>query len=317
MVRPGSSLEALAGAERALIVGMGGGGDVVGALALSELCEETGTAWELGGVAWERMPVDPHPGPRPLGEIRGGRPLGEAVLLADGETTTPEGAHFAESRMAAHLGRPTALLDVTRGPAAIAAGIETAAAELGCDLVVVLDVGGDVLAVGNEEGLASPLCDAVVLAAATLLPPALPSLAAVYGPGCDGELTPTEVLGRVAELEAAGALLGTWALTPRACELVETAARSVPTEASLMATRCARGERGPAPIRGGRRTVELTSVGALTFLFDPATAVPGTAPLAAIVRDAGGIEQARDALAALGIDTELDLERERAGGERR
>jgi hypothetical protein len=303
---------ALRNAERALIIGMGGGGDVVGALALSELCESLGTEWELGGVAWERTPIDPHPGPRPLAEIEGGRVLGGAVVLADAETTTPEGAHFAEARMAAHLGRPTVLLDIANGPVGAAAGIKLAARELGCDLVIVLDVGGDVLATGSEPGLASPLCDAVVLAAATLVAPELPALGAVYGPGCDGELTPAEVLARVEELEAAGALLGTWALTPRACERVEAAAELVQTEASLMAVRCARGERGPVPIRGGRRTVELTSSGALTFLFDPQAAVPRAAPLAAVVREARGIEEAREALAAVGIKTELDLERERA-----
>ncbi len=64
------------GAERALVLGIGGGGDVVGALAVARLCESLGTPFVLGGVAWERTPVDPHPGPRPLAEIRGGRPAG-------------------------------------------------------------------------------------------------------------------------------------------------------------------------------------------------------------------------------------------------
>ncbi len=296
---------------------MGGGGDVVGALALSELCDSLGTAWELGGVAWERSPIDPHPGPRGVAEIDGGRRVGEAAVLADAETTTPEGAHFAEARMAGHLGRPTVLLDITGGPASTAGAIEAAARELGCDLVVVLDVGGDVLAVGSEKGLASPLCDAVVLAAATLLPDELPALGAVYGPGCDGELTPAEVLGRIGQLESSNALLGAWALTPRACELVEAAGAVVPTEASLMAVRCARGERGPVPIRGGRRSVELTPIGAMTFLFDPRAAVPRAAPLAAVVRDAANIEEARNALAAVGVETELDLERARAAGTQR
>jgi hypothetical protein len=300
-----------------MIIGMGGGGDVVGALALSDLCDSLGTEWELGGVAWERTPIDPHPGPRPLAQIAGGRVLDGAVALAEAETTTPEGAPFAEARMAEYLGRPTVLLDITNGPVGAAAGIRVAARELGCDLAVVLDVGGDVLATGGEPGLASPLCDAVVLAAATLMPPELPTLGAVYGPGCDGELTPAEVLARVEELEAAGALLGTWALTPRACERVEAAAQLVETEASLMAVRCARGERGPVPIRGGRRTVELSSSGALTFLFDPQAAVPRAAPLAALVRQARGIEEAREALAAVGVKTELDLERERASQGRR
>ena len=37
--------------RRALVIGIGGGGDVVGALATARLCESLGTEFELGGVA--------------------------------------------------------------------------------------------------------------------------------------------------------------------------------------------------------------------------------------------------------------------------
>lgn len=306
---------------------MGGGGDVVGAMALTELIESVGAEWVLGGVAWERTPVDPRPGPRSLDQIRGGKPCGSAAVLASAETVTNEGYPFAEARMAGHTGRPTLLLDITGGAAATAAGIAEAAAELECDLILMVDVGGDVLAHGNEPGLASPLCDAIMLAAAAELAAEEPTseaasgnwsggvIAAVFGPGCDGELTPAEVLARIGELGDAGALLGTWAMTPSACGLVEAAAEVVPTEASLQAARCARGERGTARIRGGRRTVELTPMGALTFLFDPCAAAQGTAPLALAVRHADGIEAARQVLEELGVETELDLERARARGD--
>ena len=128
---------------------MGGGGDVVGALAIARACESLGTPARLGGVAWERFPIDPHPGPRRLDEIRGGRVVGAAVL-ADAATTTPEGARFAESGMAEHLGEETVLIDVAGGVASAAAGMEAAAAELDCDLVILADVGGDVLATGTS-----------------------------------------------------------------------------------------------------------------------------------------------------------------------
>jgi hypothetical protein len=120
------------------------------------------------------------------------------------------------------------------------------------------------------------------------------------------------VLERAGELGGDGALLGAWTLTPSACELVEDAARVVPTEASVQAVRCARGERGTATIRSGRRTLELTPLGALTFFFDPAAASETSLPLARAVRDAEGIERAREALGAIGVGTELDLERARA-----
>jgi hypothetical protein len=305
---------------------MGGGGDVVGALAVSNLLDDLSTEWTLGGVAWERSPIDPRPGPRSLEEIRGGRPCGSAAVLTEGDTTSLDGVEFSESKMATHLGRAVLLLDVTRGPGSLATGLAEAAEELGCDAIVLLDVGGDVLAHGKEPGLASPLCDAIVLAAGLFLARGVARtasaperwsgdlLGAVYGPGCDGELTPDEVLERIAELQAADALLGTWGLTPEACDLVESAAKEVPTEASPLAVRCARGERGSVPIRGGRRTVELTPLGALTFFFDPLAAAKSAVPLATAVSPAASLEEARDALAAMGIRTELDLERARAAG---
>ena len=161
-------------AGRALVIGIGGGGDVVGALATARLCQSLGTEFRLGGIAWERFPIDPYPGPRRLGEILGGRPLSDCVLLADERTTTPDGTPFAESRMAGYLCSDTVLVDIGLGASATATGIEAAARRLGCDLVVFVDVGGDVLARGEEPGLASPLCDALMLAAAVEIDRELP-----------------------------------------------------------------------------------------------------------------------------------------------
>ena len=293
---------------------------MVGALAVSSLLESLGTDWVLGGVAWERSPIDPRPGPRSLDEIRDGRPCGSTGVLTEGGTTSLDGVEFSESKMASHLGKPVLLLDITPGPAALASGLAEAAAELGCDAIVLLDVGGDVLAHGGEPGLASPLCDAIVLAAGLILARSSERddaawsgdvIAAVYGPGCDGELTPDEVLQRITELQGADALLGAWGLTPEACDQVEAAAQAVPTEASLMAVRCARGERGTVEIRSGRRTVELTPLGALTFFFDPLVAANSAVPLATAVSPAGSLEEAHDALMGMGVRTELDLERAR------
>ena len=79
-----------------------------------------------------------------------------------------------------------------------------------------------------------------------------------------------------------------------------------------MAVRCARGERGTVAIRGGRRSVELTPLGALTFFFDPAAAASSAVPLATAVSPAGSLEEAHEALEGMGVRTELSLERERA-----
>jgi hypothetical protein len=79
-----------------------------------------------------------------------------------------------------------------------------------------------------------------------------------------------------------------------------------------MALRCARGERGVASIRRGRRTVELTELGGVVAWFDPLRAIDTAARLAAAVRDAGSLAEADAILEARGVRTELAYERELA-----
>lgn len=307
-------IAALGSAERVLAVGIGGGGDVVGALAVAELARELGTPAVLGGLTWERRPIDPAPGPRRIDELSpDARRLNGWTALAGPETTGPGGFRFAESGMARYLGEAVLLLDPNDGPAGVAQGLAGAARTLACDLVVLLDVGGDVLAHGDEQALASPLADAVCLAAAGPLRDAgVATLLAVFGAGCDGELAPSEVLARVAEVARGGGLLGTWGPGPDAIAHMEGALAHIPTEASAMALRCARGETGVTSIRDGRRTVELTPVGGLVFFLDPLAALRSAARCAALVADAGSLVEASERLRARGIATELAYETRRA-----
>jgi len=307
-------IDRIQAADRALVLGIGGGGDVVGALAVARLCESLGTPFALGGVAWERFAIDPRPGPRATSEIGGGESLGEDAVLAGPGTVTVDGVPFAEAGVAAYLGTATALIDVTGGAVGAARGIANAMERLECDLLIGVDVGGDVLARGGEPGLASPLCDAVMVAAALAATPDAGSLLAVIGAGCDGELSVADVLDRVAALGRAGAWLGTWGVTPEASAEIQETAGMVPTEASVLVARCAGGETGTVPIRGGLRHVEMGPVGALVFGFDAVTA-RRELPLAQAVSDTKSIDEARDALAALGVRTELDYERDRAAEE--
>ena len=108
----------LSAARRPLVLGIGGGGDVVGALATAEACRlYAGAEPVVGGVSWERRVVDPEPGPRSIAEIEGARELGPAVLAASADTRVRgSGVRFAEARMAELLGEETVLVDVTRGP---------------------------------------------------------------------------------------------------------------------------------------------------------------------------------------------------------
>jgi hypothetical protein len=151
-----------------------------------------------------------------------------------------------------------------------------------------------------------------MLAAAARLAerPGTPVLGAIFGVGCDGELTVAEVLDRIAEVAGAGGFAGARGLTAPIAARLEEAVEAVPTEASAQALRCFRGETGTATIRQGRRTVELSPVGALTFYFDVPAAVGSAARLAAAVMEARDLDHANELLHERGVRTELDYERD-------
>jgi hypothetical protein len=302
-------------ARRPLILGIGGGGDVVGALALAEHCRLFHAADPIvGGVAWERLLIDPVPGPRTVDEIENAGAIAPGVLAAGPDTKVAgRDVRFAEARVAELLGVQTVLVDVTVGPRRLADGLAQAVARIEADLVVLLDVGGDALAHGDEPGLGSPLCDAVMLAAGDLLGEAgVPVLGAIFGPGCDGELTPAEVLERLAEVGHAGGLAGAIGLTPDVAELLERAVAAVPTEASAQALHAFNGERGDVPIRGGRRTVSLSALAIVTFFFEIREALASAARLALAVRESDDLAEANAILRSLGVRSELDWERDAA-----
>lgn len=279
---------------------------MVGAHACAEIARDMGLGAVAGGLTWERSVIDPLPGPRTLAELRGARILNEAVAVAGPQTTGPNGVRFAESRLAELTGEDVLLVDPHPSPATVGGSLAAAARELGCDHLVLLDVGGDVLGHGDEPGLSSPLADAVLLAASATAD--LPVTLAVWGAGCDGELTPAEVSERISEVWAAGGSLGTLALTGEQAERLERVVEAVPTEASAMALRCARGATGATTIRRGRRQVELTPLGGLFFLLDCEAAMRSAARLAEAVRDARGLREANAILTRMGVSTELDYE---------
>jgi hypothetical protein len=306
----------LRGSRRPLVIGMGGGGDVVGALATSEPARlYDGAEPVLGGLTWERRVFDPVPGPRSVAEIAGAEEIAAGILLAGPDTRVRDrDVVFAESRMAEFLGQATVLIDINPGPASVAEGLAEAIAVLKSDLLVLVDVGGDVIAQGDEPGLRSPLADAVMLAAGGLLSTSgQPVLVGIFGVGCDAELTPDQVLDRLSIVAAAGGMCGVRGLTGPVAERMEASMELVNTEASAQAVRAFRGGAGTATIRGGTRTLELSPVAAMTFYLDVDITIRAAGRLARAVADTGSLEEANDALNALGVATELDYERDAAG----
>jgi hypothetical protein len=312
MIPPAVSLENLCRASsHALVIGVGGGGDVVGALAGARFLEFLGLTFTLGGLSWERIVYDPVPGPRTLSEVKNVRVIHRFAWMANNQTQTESGVPFAESRMAAALGTEVLLVDVNGGVEGVVDALEAVLRHLNTDLLVGIDVGGDSLAEGSEPGLRSPLADSIMLAAfAELERRGRRVVWGVYGYGSDGELSTDEIEIALSKIAGAGGLLGAWGLTPKVVAELEEVVKTVPTEASAIPMECFRGAWGQRPIRGGQRAVKLTPLTTLIIFLSATKLFDTLSRPAQALQHSQSLDEANRALHDLGIYTELDYERD-------
>lgn len=308
--------EIIEGSSKAIIIGIGGGGDIVGTIPTADLMGMFGIECVLGGLSWERSVIDPMPGPRAYDEVRNARKLNDVVWFANKDTVTSTGVRFAESGAAEVLGKETLLIDIHPGPMAVTEGIFNAAEELGADLIIGVDVGGDLLALGNEPGLMSPLADSIMTAAFAELEKRMPAIMGLFGYGSDGELTHDELERSMSVLAREGGLLGSWGISREALSLLEKLIAVVPTEASRAPTLYARGESSDSSIRSGRRQVSLSMSSTVTYYFSPGVLYEKLSVMSRAVANARSLLEANECLHRLGIYTEYDIELDKFNKER-
>ena len=73
------------------------------------------------------------------------------------------------------------LINILNSPKSIANDLLLFSQKNKIDLIVGIDVGGDILATGNEPGLASPLADSIMLAALSRISTKIQTLIGVLG----------------------------------------------------------------------------------------------------------------------------------------
>ena len=300
--------------RKVLVVGIGGGGDVAAAYCVARWVEKVGGEPFLGSIIWERLVRDPLPGPISPEELKGTEKLGEDLWLADGdEVATRAGKEVVPqaTELAKATSRKVFLFDLIKGEIGVRRGLEEAIKLTGADLVIAVDAGGDVLAEPEDEEVWSPLADAICLAAVKELK--VESWLAIYGPGCDGELPPEKVLARIASVWKRGGNKGGFVLSGDDAEACLKVINSMHTEASKMGVLAALGNYGEHKIRRGSRKLFLSPITATTFFLD---AQKVYSALAEAVKGTKSLEEANERLKALGVYTELELERDvvRLGG---
>jgi len=303
--------EIIKNSKKALLIGIGGGGDIVGTIPTADLLGMFGVKCVFGGLPWERSVFDPVPGPRKFEETKNVRKLNDVVWYANKDSVTSTGVRFAESGFSEVYGQETLLVGIDSGPEAIAHGILDAAQKLGADLVIGIDVGGDVIAQGNEPGLMSPLADSIMTAAFARLENEIPSIIGLFGFGSDGELTHKELESSMKLILQQGGVIGSWGITHDALKRLDEVIAVVPTEASRLPALYAKGEFEETTIRSGTRDVSLSMASTVTYYFSPKILYEKFSKLAKCVSNCKSLEEANQALHSLNIYTELDIERDK------
>ncbi len=298
--------------RRVIVFALGGGGDAASAYANMLWLRERGVESILAAVAWERFVIDPCPGPLRLEEFNSPAVrISPALLEARpgcSVTRGCSGALFSPQvcRLASITGENVYVVNVWRGSLGVAEALEELAGLTGAEAVLAIDVGGDVLAEGYEYTLWSPLADSVALAG--ILDSGLDGVIGVQSPGADGELDTPEILERLSDAAAVGALRYARLVSRKEAELIEAlVARGFVTEAGLAQVMARHGVRGVFMLRGGTRRVGITVLQAMVFYIDAERMEP-LVPLARLARRTSSLEEARSRLNDACVFTELDLE---------
>lgn len=285
----------------AIYVAAGGGGD-----ALAAAIVHRATGGQHGATiltyAWDRLTVDPLPGPRSPKDFDGLRPFAGALAFTPDTTPRPPSGSTLP-RLAGELPDTLVLLDPTGGAVGMHQQVARLVDELGADTVTLVDVGGDAIARGDEPELRSPLADALALAACTGLP--VPVTVLVAGPGLDGELSEHQVLDALDRSPA-------FRLVPPDIEPFRHVLDWHPSEATALLAAAAIGRRGRAEVRDAGLAVDLTDASPNVYALDLDDAL-ALNKLADAISSTTTLDDAEQVTRDLCGFSEIDYERTKAG----
>ncbi len=301
-----------------LLIGIGGGGDIVGTIPLYLALTRSNLTAIISGIPWERFVVDPKPGPISLDELRGSvvRRSNYSVIIGPVYAARGNGVVIPQASIVSRILKTNVILfDASGGFRSLYEGVKEVVHDYSIDVVVGVDVGGDVLAIGVEEELWSPLLDHLALAVLYELEKNLgvETYIAVWGPGCDGELSLATLKEYIARLALNGYFVGGLALTREDVEVLEEILNHVVTEASRCPVKVFYGHRGMEPIRLGTRVIEYDLTALLLLLFKT-QGVYMNSVLARHLVGTSSIYEANEVLHKYGVYSELDLEIDIASG---
>ncbi|NUW30540.1 DUF1152 domain-containing protein [Nonomuraea sp. SMC257] len=284
---------------RRLCVASGGSGDLIAAWALSQLPSLDRTI-AFAAPIWERSILDPHPGPRGPEDLSGLGPDPRGWLISP--ATSLPGGWSPLPKFVEVSGAEVFFLDVTVGVEELGRQLSTLCDHAQIDLIELVDVGGDVLATGDESGLRSPALDALLLAACDVS--GLKAVVTVVGAGLDGELSLRELRQAHSELP----LINERVIPRSVASRTYGDLAWFPSEASLMMLLGSQGLIATVDIKAGLAPVVLDRGAAIARTY-PLEDVVRRSRLAQAVRHAASFDEVGAALSRAGQISEIASER--------
>jgi hypothetical protein len=259
----------------------------------------------VASYLWDRRILDPMPGPRFPRDFEGARRLTPCNIEITAESRLHAGGSSTLSLLAETTPAQFVLLDPSSGALGMRRQVIELIQYFSFTSVLLVDVGGDVVATGTEEKLRSPLADALALA--TLADVPVPVQVAVAGPGLDGELAASYVRSRCSAL--GGKLFGRLAAAD--VEPYFRALAQHPSEATTLLAASALGISGRAEIRDNADLIALSADSADVYVLDASTAVACN-ELTQMLVTTRSMAEAEAAAVSLCGRSELDYERQKA-----
>lgn len=288
-----------------LSVAAGGGGDALAALIIGRALDpESSRQPVVASFSWDRYIIDPTPGPRAVHDFIGLMRRAPQVWEVTPGTRLHTGGTSGLTILARRTKARVFLLDPSGGADDISRQISGLADYVGASALRIVDVGGDLIAHGNEPTLASPLADSLALAGAARF--ASCTTIVIAGPGLDGELPAAQVRGRLASA------------SPQQSRVMSSDVKNFtaaldhhPSEATALLSAAAIGIEGLAEIRDNAALVPLdaTSSDLLRISGQDALAI---APVARALVNTRSFPEAERLTREMCGRTELDHERTKA-----
>lgn len=278
-----SLLEVALKGKRALILGLGGGGDVIQGIPPARLFQQLGyEEIYLGGINCQWWMPDGAPQSGVYGTSVLGPTLYDIHELDPSDRVAPEMRFVSRTSAVGNCQPAEAVLadvlpgqqfvgSLNQGVVGFAESLRTFVEEKKIDLVLGVDIGSDSFHRGDEVQPAhTSLVDFMSIGALLDLP--CPVFYGVSGYGCDGEMQIPELDERVGVVMRAGGYLGAHGLTQGDVALMLEACEIYPDPVEPLAPLAATGELGLRKVNthGPWGTpVHVSPLAAVMLFFDP------------------------------------------------